>query len=165
MLPYGHEINKDVHFENFKDKVVEKSPGSSCGISVRLHDLPLQKTKPCKIYQQYIECGGVDERWIIVGDKIVCAMQRKSVSDDEFRANLSVGGVGTPIEITEDMQEFAKKIIDVFEGYLYAGIDIITDKDGNRYFLEANVTPGTKIVDITNHNFFDDVYKYIIENI
>lgn len=162
-IVFGYNVNKDVHLTDFEgdDKVVEKPAGSSCGKSVCLRDLPLNETVQNRIYQKYIDCDSTDQRWIIIDDKIVCAMQRKAVEEGEFRANLSVGGEGTQIEITEDMQEFAKKFVSLFPGYLYTGIDIITDKEGNRYFLEANMTPGDRIIMITHHNYFVDLYNYI----
>ena len=162
---YGQLINPLIHLNEFKDQVVEKPYNLSCGANVNIYPLPISTIKEDQIYQQYIECDSTDERWIIVGDRIVSAMRRHSTEIGEFRANISLGGVGEPIDITDDMQEFAKRIIDQFPGYFYAGIDIITDRDGNRYYLEGNIMPGEKIIEITNHNYFDDLYNYIISNL
>lgn len=155
-----------VQMETLHDKVVVKMDNLANGINVKLFDLPLQYPQEKRITQQYIECGHTDQRWIVVGDRIVCAMQRTASRDGEFRANLGQGGTGAPIEITEDMQELARRIVEPFPNFLYAGIDIITDPATNtRYFLEANLIPGSRIIEITHHNYYDDIVDYIINQV
>lgn len=150
--------------EELGNILVEKPDNLSRGKEVVLLNNP-KKFEPNKIYQKYIECNHSDERWICVDNDIVCAMKRSAAHPDEFRSNLNAGGIGEKIEITEDMRGFARRILSFFPDYLYTGLDIIKDKNGNKYFLESNVVPGIMIIDITGHNYYDDICNYIISKI
>ena len=57
---------------------------------------------PLKL-QQYIEGGKRDIRAIVVGDKVVSSMERTGKKD--FRANLSQGGTGRKIQLTDDQKK------------------------------------------------------------
>lgn len=167
IVPYvfGKRVYEN-HRENLGDKVVVKPTDGSNGIDVELHeggDLGSMQPRDYMITQKYIECGASDQRWICVGGKIVLAMRRSATRPGEFRANLSQGGMGEPLEITEDMQSFAARILDLFPGHIYCGLDIITDEDGNRYFLECNMNPGNKISKICSHNYYNDLADYILK--
>jgi ribosomal protein S6--L-glutamate ligase len=108
--------------------------------------------------QRYIDAGSKDVRAIVVGDKVVVAMQRTGTKD--FRANISQGGSGMKVTLTSEQEAMciasAKSL-----GLEFAGVDLMTDKDGKSYIIEVNGNPGTKIIDITGHNYFVDLVKHI----
>lgn len=108
--------------------------------------------------QRYIDTGSKDVRAIVVGDKVVVAMERTGSKD--FRANISQGGSGTKITLTADQEKMCVQSAKVL-GLEFAGVDIMTDKEGRSYVIEVNGNPGTKIIDITSHNYFVDLVKHI----
>lgn len=114
------------------------------------------------IVQEYIESRNSDERYIVLNGKVISAMERSSTDESEFRANLSLGGSGKPIECTPEVEELCAKIMKCFPGEVYAGIDIIKGTDGKRYFIEINNWPGTKIISVTGKNHFYDLADYFL---
>ncbi|MPR32377.1 ATP-grasp domain-containing protein [Salmonirosea aquatica] len=108
--------------------------------------------------QRYIEGGSKDIRAIVVGEKVVVAMERTANKGD-FRANISKGGSGQKIELSEQDKSICVKSAKAL-GMEFAGVDLMKDKDGNSYVIEVNGNPGIKIIDITGHNFFVDLVKH-----
>ena len=111
------------------------------------------------LLQRYIPAGGKDYRVIVVGDKVVCTMLR--IAKDGFKANISQGGEGKKVELSEEHQKFcveASKSI----GLKFSGVDImISNEDGKAYLVEINSNPGTKSIDVCNHNWFVDWVELI----
>ena len=62
------------------------------------------------LMQEYIDTSyGKDVRVNIIGDKIVGAMERSNQSD--FRANITIGGVGKVIELNQIQRKWHLKPI------------------------------------------------------
>lgn len=192
VIPYidtvTHGFYYPEHFKDFTgDFVVEKTEGNCCGNEVLLKNIPTcgvpgsenesfaihasfgsdgySRIGRCILYQQFIECDAKDQRWICAGDKIVCAMERRAENPGEFRANISQGGSGMKIDVTPEMAEMAKKIADLFPGYVYGGFDIITDKSGKKYFVEGNAMVGEIIIQVCSYNYCIDIWQYIKQQI
>ena len=108
--------------------------------------------------QKFIESGSTDIRAIVVGDKVAVAMERTGKKD--FRANISQGGSGRKVELSQDDIDICVKAAKVVN-LEFAGVDIIKDQNGKTYIIEINGNPGTKIIDITGHNYFVDLVKHI----
>jgi len=108
--------------------------------------------------QKFIESGSTDIRAIVVGDKVAVAMERTGKKD--FRANISQGGSGRKVELSQEDIDICVKAAKVVN-LEFAGVDIIKDQNGKTYIIEINGNPGTKIIDITGHNFFVDLVKHI----
>ncbi|MDB2683080.1 RimK family alpha-L-glutamate ligase [Alphaproteobacteria bacterium] len=88
--------------------------------------------------QEFIaESSGADIRCFVVGDKIVASMQRKSQNGD-FRANLSLGGETTPVEITEEEEDIVLRSAKAI-GLNVAGVDLIRSKNGP-LIIEVNTS-------------------------
>lgn len=110
--------------------------------------------------------SAIGRRLIVVGDKVVCSMEKRNYKGD-FRDNISRGSEGvsyTPSEYEANLAIRATKAL----GLEFAGIDIISDTDApigerNESFLvvEGNSNPGTGIIGITKHNYFDDLIEHI----
>jgi ribosomal protein S6--L-glutamate ligase len=92
------------------------------------------------LVQEFIkEAGGKDIRCFVIDNKVVGAIQREAASG-EFRANLHLGGVATPVKITADERRIAIKAAKAM-GLQVAGVDIIRSKTGPKV-LEINSSPG-----------------------
>lgn len=109
--------------------------------------------------QEMINAQGRDIRAIVVGDKVVVAMERTANKGD-FRANISQNGSGRKVELSTDDQELCIKAAKAV-GLRFAGVDIMKDQSGKSYVIEVNGNPGTKIISITGHNYFVDLVDYI----
>jgi hypothetical protein len=46
-------------------------------------------------------------------------------------------------------------------GLEFSGVDLIKDQDENSYVVEVNGNPGSKIIDITGYNYFQDLVTHI----
>lgn len=80
------------------------------------------------LFQKYIQTSaGKDIRVIVVGGKVVASMLRKSETD--FRSNIELGGVGSPIEIPQSLKSLCVKVSKLLQ-LDYCGIDVLFGKDG-----------------------------------
>lgn len=92
------------------------------------------------IFQHYVRAShGRDVRVLVVGGRVVAAMERRSLTGG-FKSNVSLGGVGVAYNPPVEMAELAVRAADVL-GLDVTGIDILFDEDGYR-ICEANSAPG-----------------------
>lgn len=92
------------------------------------------------ILQHYVRAShGRDVRVLVVGGRVVAAMERRSLTGG-FKSNVSLGGVGIAYNPPPEMAELAVRTADVL-GLDIAGVDILFDADGYR-ICEANSSPG-----------------------
>ncbi len=103
------------------------------------------------MFQKYIsESFGKDVRIIVIGGKYLCAMMRKS--EDDFRSNIELGGVGIKITPPDEYIEIAEKASKIL-GLDYCGIDILIGKNGglvcevnsNAFFGGMEKTTGVNV--------------------
>lgn len=100
-------------------------------------DTPLYK------FQEFIPAD-FDMRIIVIGGKIIGAIERRSTRQGEFRHNLSLGGTAKQIEISGDSKAMAVKAAKILN-YQFAGVDLITNKHtGKTYIIEVNRSPEFK---------------------
>ncbi len=112
------------------------------------------------IVQEYIkESGGADIRCLVVGDKVVAAMERKAAPGD-FRANIHQGGSASPIKITKQEREVAVKAAKIM-GLRMAGVDLLRSERGP-LVLEINSSPGLEGIETSTGK---DIAGIIIEHI
>ncbi|OHT18594.1 ATP-grasp domain-containing protein [Edaphosphingomonas haloaromaticamans] len=92
------------------------------------------------ILQHYVRAShGRDVRILVVGGRVVAAMERRSLTGG-FKSNVSLGGVGVAYNPPPEMAELAVQAADALELDV-TGIDILFDEDGYR-ICEANSAPG-----------------------
>lgn len=92
------------------------------------------------ILQHYVRAShGRDVRVLVVGGRVVAAMERRSLTGG-FKSNVSLGGVGIAYNPPAEMAELAVKAADIL-GLDVTGIDILFDEEGYR-ICEANSAPG-----------------------
>jgi RimK family alpha-L-glutamate ligase len=99
-------------------------------------------SKTSMIIQEYISHSeGRDLRVIVIGGRVVGAMQRKS-TDGSFKANISRGGQGESYDVDDEMEMLSIQVAKVLDLDI-AGVDLLFHPDGYRV-CEANSSPGFK---------------------
>ncbi len=89
--------------------------------------------------QEFIgESAGTDLRCFVVGDKIVASMERKA-QDDDFRANIALGGQSSEADLTDEEIKLALAASQAV-GLNISGVDIIRSNRGP-LVIEINSAP------------------------
>jgi len=98
------------------------------------------------LIQEFIkESSGVDIRAIVVGKKVVAAMQRVA-PEGEFRSNVHRGAATKHINLTPEEEAIAIKSTRVL-GLSVAGVDLMRSKRGP-LVLEVNSSPGLQGIEL-----------------
>lgn len=94
------------------------------------------------VFQRFIaDSAGKDLRVTVVGGKVICAMERHSVSKDQFRSNMELGGTATARALTPYEEKLAIASAAAL-GLDFAGVDILMGKtEEERYVCEVNSNP------------------------
>lgn len=94
------------------------------------------------VFQRFIaDSAGKDLRVTVVGGKVICAMERRSVSKDQFRSNMELGGTATARALTPYEEKLAIASAAAL-GLDFAGVDILMGKtEEERYVCEVNSNP------------------------
>ena len=119
------------------------------GIGVMLLDTPTSLTSTieamCDLHRDYIiqsfiaEAAGADIRVLVVGGKIIAAMERFA-EPGEFRSNIHQGASGKQITLTDENKRIAIDATAALNLDI-AGVDIMKTKNGP-VILEVNPSPG-----------------------
>jgi RimK family alpha-L-glutamate ligase len=114
---------------------------------------------------QRFEVGsvGVDRRLVVVGGRVVAAMERQARSR-EWRANLDLGGVGRPINPSPYQVALALAATNAI-GLDVAGVDMLTGAAGEDLLLEVNAKPGLRICEITKTDVMRLIVQFAIRGI
>lgn len=112
------------------------------------------------LVQEFIkEAGGSDIRCLVVGDKVIAAMQRKAVKG-EYRSNLHRGGSAEVIKLRPDERRLAIRAARVM-GLDLAGVDIIRSAHGS-LVIEVNSSPGLEGIEkATGINIASKIIQYV----
>ena len=121
------------------------------------------KTRP-HLFQQYIGVKkGVDVRVIVIGGKVVAAMER--VNKNDFRSNVARGGAGVKIELPEKFKATAENCAKVLE-LDYCGVDLLYGDDGAPIVCEVNSNAFFDgIEEVTGVNVAKAYAEYVITTI
>lgn len=116
------------------------------------------------VFQEFIATSrGRDIRVNIVGGRIVAAMYRHSETD--FRANITNGGVASPIELTTAQQELALAAAQAV-GATFAGVDLLFGENEEPLVCEVNAAAHIRnILNVTGVNVADAMIAYILEDL
>ena len=99
------------------------------------------------LVQEFIkEAGGTDIRALVVGDKVVAAMERTG-AEGEFRSNLHRGGSAKTIKITPEERSTAVRAAKAM-GLNVCGVDMLRSNHGP-VIMEVNSSPGLEGVENT----------------
>ena len=112
------------------------------------------------LIQEFIkESRGIDIRAIVVGDKVVAAMQRVA-PEGEFRSNVHRGAATRHINLTLEEEEIATKSTKIL-GLSVAGVDLMRSKRGP-LVLEVNSSPGLQGIELlTGADVAGEIISYI----
>jgi len=89
------------------------------------------------IIQEYIPYRH-DIRVFVIGNRVVCAMER--IPKNDWRANCSLGAETRRFYIEEDVEDLVLKCVKRVSAHI-VGVDVLIDKEDNPYILEMNITP------------------------
>jgi len=130
------------------------------------HSLSSALDAMCDLRQNYIvqpfiaEAAGKDIRALVIGGKLVGAMQRKA-RDGEFRANIHRGGEGTLIELDAEYEDVALEATEALKLDI-AGVDILRTKNGP-LVLEVNPSPGFEGLELaTGLNIAKEIINFAV---
>jgi ribosomal protein S6--L-glutamate ligase len=99
------------------------------------------------LVQEYIkEAGGSDIRCLVVGNRVVAAMERKGAPGD-FRSNLHRGGSASKVKLTPEERSTAVRAARAM-GLNVSGVDILRSNHGP-VVMEVNSSPGLEGVEAT----------------
>ncbi|WP_373082214.1 30S ribosomal protein S6--L-glutamate ligase [Zhongshania sp.] len=115
------------------------------------------------LVQEFIkEAGGADVRCLVIGKKVVAAMQRTAASG-EFRSNLHRGGTAELTRLTPAERATAVKAAQIM-GLNVAGVDILRSSRGP-LVMEVNSSPGLEGIETASKkNVAGEIVKFIEEN-
>jgi len=88
--------------------------------------------------QETVPHDGVDVRALVVGERVVAAMERVGTG---WRANLSRGARARPVALDEHRAALCVRAAAAL-GADYAGVDLLRAADGRDFVLEVNAIPG-----------------------
>ena len=112
------------------------------------------------IIQEFIkDTWGKDLRVLVVNNKVVGCMLRKSV-DDDFRANITRGGEGFPYEVNEQIEWLSSESSKALDLDI-AGVDLLFHNDGYK-ICEVNSNPGFEGMEkYTKKNIASEIVQFI----
>mmetsp|Transcript_14516 Transcript_14516/g.31524 ORF Transcript_14516/g.31524 Transcript_14516/m.31524 type:complete len:371 (+) Transcript_14516:214-1326(+) len=94
------------------------------------------------VVQEFVDfSAGRDIRVMVIGDRVVGAMQRTAI-DGDFKANVSRGGEVTAFPIDRELEQLSLDVAKTLDMDI-AGIDLLFHPDGYKV-CEANSAPGFK---------------------
>ena len=93
------------------------------------------------VVQECLYPTGKDIRAFVINDKVVAAMERTSTTGD-FRANISLGGIGAKTLLSHEEDRLVRHAAQVF-GLRMSGVDFMRTNSGP-VLLEVNKEPGFK---------------------
>ena len=97
------------------------------------------------LVQEFIkEAGGTDIRLLVIGEKVVAAMQRKGAEGD-FRSNLHRGGSAQTVKISPEERSIAVRAAKKL-GLNVCGVDMLRANHGP-VIMEVNSSPGLEGVE------------------
>lgn len=119
----------------------------------------LSELKQAVIIQEYVETGGSDIRAMVIGDRVVAAIQRKAVKDEK-RANIHLGGSAEVIELDAHTKRVAVNTAKAIGAEICA-VDILESVKGP-LILEANLSPGLQgIMKATGRDIALDIATFL----
>lgn len=109
------------------------------------------------IIQRMGDVLGRDVRVFVIGGEIIAAILRSS--DQDFRANFSLGGSAQLFELNEVQRSLVERVIAAFNGELgFVGIDFLFANDGSFIFNEIEDVAGSRTLSANSDVFIVRLY-------
>jgi ribosomal protein S6--L-glutamate ligase len=174
--------NIDAYAESLKFDLLLKLNSSSQGIGIIKFSEKsalkntietLNKQGTSFILQEMIKARRgskqTDFRTIVIGrNNCVVTMQKTATNRSEFRTNLARQGTAEKYELSDKQRQFCLRVARTIDSDICA-IDWIQDGQNRGepepILLENNSNMGTKIIDITGYNFFEDLFNHIEKSV
>src|SRR5919202_5602585 len=93
--------------------------------------------------QETVPHDGMDVRAVVVGDRVIAAIERVGTG---WRANLARGARARPTTLGDDRAELCVRAAAALDAD-YAGVDLLRAADGRDHVLEVNGIPGWRGVE------------------
>ncbi|MFX1399306.1 MAG: RimK family alpha-L-glutamate ligase [Promethearchaeota archaeon] len=164
--------NPEVALEAFKilgEDVILKPLFGSKGVGItRLNDKDfaenilntLHKLNEVFYLQEFVEHYNRDIRILVLGDKAIAGMYRKS---DNWKTNIHAGAHSEPIELSGDLEKIAINAAKVTKTEI-AGVDVVESEKGYQV-LEVNSIPGfTALQKVSEINLAEEIISYFLES-
>jgi RimK family alpha-L-glutamate ligase len=100
----------------------------------------LEQIRGVYYLQRTIDHAGADVRAFVLGGHLLAAIERRSSG---WRTNLARGGTARGVTLPDDSKHLALRAAAAV-GADYAGVDLLTGRDGRTWVLEVNGIPGWK---------------------
>ncbi len=114
------------------------------------------------LVQQFIADALGDVRVYVMGGRVLAAVKR--VNDDDFRANISLGGKATAYELSDGEQLEVAKVIKLLDAD-FVGIDFIIDDEGF-VFNEIEDAVGTRsLYSVYDYDVVSMYLEYIADEL
>lgn len=108
--------------------------------------------------------GRRDLRLLVIGGRVIAAMQLRPVSGD-FRANAHQGGRGESILVTAEETHLALRATAAL-GLEIAGVDLMIAADGRAFVGEVNYAPGFRLLEsVTGVDVAGAMLEYVLSRI
>jgi RimK family alpha-L-glutamate ligase len=88
--------------------------------------------------QRTVDHDGTDIRAFVLGGRVIAAIERRASG---WRTNLARGATARILSLSEQLSALAVRAAAAV-GADYAGVDLVTGRDGTTYILEVNGIPG-----------------------
>ncbi|MCU0438418.1 MAG: RimK family alpha-L-glutamate ligase [Raineya sp.] len=149
---------------------VAKTLHGSQGSGVSIMETPLAtktaltsffKSKVNLVFQEYINTNGKDVRAFVVDGQVVATMERSAVEGD-FRSNISIGGKGSKITLSDEEKDLAIRAAAACQSSGVCGVDMMFDKEKDTYrIIECNSNPNLEgIENVTGVNVAGHIIDY-----
>jgi RimK family alpha-L-glutamate ligase len=133
-------------FHNMGDAIVKPLFGSMGLGMVRITEeemafrvfRTIEQIRAVYYLQRTIDHDGADIRAFVIGGRVAGAIERRATG---WRTNLAQGGKARAVQLTGDLAALAMRAAAAV-GADYAGVDLLTGRDGVTYVLEVNGIPG-----------------------
>jgi [lysine-biosynthesis-protein LysW]--L-2-aminoadipate ligase len=130
-------------------KIIKPTVGSWGRMVSKLNDsdsaegIIESREKMYPIYQihyleEFVERPPRDIRAIMVGDKVVAAIYRRS-GNGSWKTNMALGGIAEECKVTSEMEEICIKAKNAVQGKI-VGVDLMESKDKGLVVHEVNNT-------------------------
>ena len=115
------------------------------------------------IVQEYIQYKNRDIRCIVIGNELLGCYAR-NIPPNEWRANVALGGVPSPIDIDDKLRETAVNAVKVVGGE-FVSIDILEHPSRGYVVNELNDVPEFKgFMSATGINVAERLVDYVVQN-
>jgi len=135
-------------FRKLQDVIVKPLFGSMGLGMVRVQDeemafrvfRTLEQIRAVYYLQRTVDHDGVDVRAFVIGGELFAAIERRASG---WRTNLARGAAAQAVKLSDNARTLAVRAAAAV-GAAYAGVDLVTDRDGRTQVLEVNGIPGWK---------------------